>query len=330
MRVVLRRPAKAPALWRECGLKATFMAGKEYNAMLPAQWTLVLNARNIPHKIVRQNGRSFLFVPALYSRLACCEMMEYLQEPPLKPKSSFTSTTVSLQPIFFILAALALFHALRMGWWGGLGLSPEEWLVKGALSAQKVYIDGEWYRAITALTLHADSAHLIGNIIFGGIVLTVLGLRCGAFSALWLSFWAGVSGNLLAAYLRLGTDYNSVGASTALFGAMGALCGLSIALRDLSGWRRVFFPLAAGFAWLAFLGTEGVRVDISAHLAGLITGICFGLLAAFLQKHNLVSAKTNLYFGLASFLLIILAWGKALAMALAMALGQALGQALGG
>ena len=308
MPLILRRPAKVPLFWRECGLKATFKAGKTYNSTLPAQWALVLNSRNIPHKIVPYRGKRFLFVPAIYSRMAQCEIIGYLQEPPLKPKTSFKSATVNLYPVLLFFIALVLFHALRMGWWGGLGYSPENWLAMGALDPQKIYLHGQWFRAITALTLHADGSHLLGNVLFGGLVVVVLALRSGVFSALWLSFWAGVSGNLLAAYFALGINYSSVGASTALFGSMGALCGLSIVMRDMTGWRRVFFPLAAGFAWLAFLGMEGVRVDVNAHLAGLLTGLCLGFLYGYLQKYQFVSDKTNLYIALASFSLVIWAW----------------------
>lgn len=308
MPLILRRPAKVPMFWRECGLKATFKAGMSYNSTLPAQWALVLNSRNIPHKIIQKNKQSFLFVPAIYSRMAQCEIVGYLKEPPLKPKTSFKFPTVNLYPIFFFFIALIFFHALRIGWWGGLGFSPEDWLAMGALDPQKIYFNGQWFRAITALTLHADSSHLLGNVLFGGLVVIVLALRSGVFSALWLTFWAGVSGNLLSAYFVLGTNYSSIGASTALFGSMGALCGLSIVMRDMTGWRRVFFPLAAGFAWLAFLGMEGVRVDVNAHLAGLLTGLCLGFLYGYLQKYQFVSDKTNLYIALASFSLVIWAW----------------------
>ena len=275
-RSLLCRPPGVPSFWRECGLTATIRAGKSYSSLLPAQWSLVLSARNIPFQLVRQRGVTLLFVPPLRAELACRELCAFLREPPLKAKSGAVKS-VPLFPVFVALLGLLLWHALRMGWWGGLGHNPEQWLEAGALNAGKL-LAGEWFRAVTALTLHADAEHLLGNCIFGGFVLCILALRVGAVNALALSFYAGVAGNLAVAILRSGSVYSSIGASTALFGSMGILCGLSIALRDRRGWQGIFFPLAAGMAWLAFLGTEGVRVDMAAHFTGLGCGALFGLL----------------------------------------------------
>ena len=293
-------------------MKASLNAGKKFSLLLVGQWTLVLDSKNIPYKIVRQKGFTLLFVPVLLASQACFEICAFLKEAPLKPKTEIVSRTVSLQPIILALLALAFWHALRMGWWGGLGIMPEEWLQKGALSAGKLIGDGEWYRAATALTLHADSQHLLGNCIFGGIVLAVLGLRIGAVNALCLSFFAGITGNLLAVIFRAGSDYSSVGSSTALFATMGILCGLAIALRDMSGWRRVFFPLAAGLAWLAFLGVEGVRVDILAHITGLASGIGFGLLVPKVFPNAIIPFKYTKIFCLIGLILLSASWWLAL------------------
>lgn len=306
------KPAGVPRFWRECGLKATALAGLKYSKQITAQWLLVLESENIPYKLVRHKGLEFLFVPPLYSCKAKGEICAYLKEPPLKPKIKISLAHVNLQPVLLMFLILTMFHALRMGWWGGFGFTPDQWLAKGALSAQQVYLQGEWYRAVTSLTLHADTQHLLGNTIFGGLVLSVLALRIGAINALCLSFFSGVTGNLLSAFIRLGSDYSSIGSSTALFGAMGVLCGLSIAHRDMYGWRRVVLPLAAGFAWLAFLGMEGVQVDVNAHLAGLLTGIGFGLLTPYITKKKKIPFTMTAVMSIASVLLIAFSWKAAL------------------
>lgn len=317
-------PSEVPYSWRECGQKATARAKLTYSGQLPEQWMLVLEAKKIPYYLLLgkdllrycpRNGLSgymplkkkmsraalkgrrasmleqaYLFVPSLYACLAEREITAYLREPPLKPKvQPAPLPATNFSPLLAVLLALLLFHALRFGLWGGLGLSPEQWAQAGSLSSQAVAQKGEWYRLLTALTLHADSQHLLGNLIFGGIVLAVLSLRLNAWSAIFLAFVAGVMGNLLAVLLRFNQNYASLGSSTALFGAMGVLCGLAVGTWHTNDWRRLFFPLATGFAWLAFLGTEGERVDILAHFTGLICGFGLGFGLSFFNFQKISS-----------------------------------------
>lgn len=309
---IAHRPPGAPFFWRECGMAATRKAGKNFNRLLVGEWTLVLDAKNIPYILIRQKGFTLLFVPPLFASRACSEICSFLKEPPLKSKVKAAKNPASIQPVFFALLALVLWHALRMGWWGGLGITPEEWLEKGSLNAGGLIGKGEWFRAVTSLTLHVDAEHLLGNCLFGGIVLVVLSLRIGALNALCLSFLSGIAGNLLAVFLRMGSDYSSVGSSTALFGAMGVLCGLAIALQDTAGWRRIFFPLAAGLSWLAFLGMEGVRVDILAHVTGLASGMIVGVFVPKIFKDALIPSRISIGLSLFCVFLMALAWRAAL------------------
>jgi membrane associated rhomboid family serine protease len=72
-----------------------------------------------------------------------------------------------------------------------------------------------------------------------------------------------------------------VGASTAIFGAVGILAALGIARRRRHGigGRRALAPIAAGLGLLAMLGTSG-RADLWGHLFGLIAGAVLGLAGA--------------------------------------------------
>ena len=158
------------------------------------------------------------------------------------------------------------------------------WYADGAANARAI-LGGEWWRTITALTLHADIAHVFANalssLVFGTLVFYLLGPGLGS----WLILGSGVAGNFLNAWLR-GPGHLSVGASTALFGAIGVLCGLQATRR----WRvrtargGAWLPLAAGLALLAMLGTAGERTDVSAHLLGLLCGIPLGAMAALSLK----------------------------------------------
>jgi membrane associated rhomboid family serine protease len=178
----------------------------------------------------------------------------------------------------------------------------------GAAVAERI-VAGEWWRAVTALTLHADAAHLLGNVASAALFVTAV---CGALgpglgSALVLA--TGVGGNLAAALVRR-TASSSVGASTAIFGAVGILCGRAVirAARRRTAGRRPWVPLAAGLALLAFLGTSE-RADLLAHLTGFVVGLPLGAMTAGTPRPG-PAAQAAL--GVASALLVAVSWMLAL------------------
>src|SRR5262249_36491518 len=96
----------------------------------------------------------------------------------------------------------------------------------GSAIAERI-VAGEWWRAVTALTLHANAAHLLGNVSVGLVVTTAVCRLVGPGLGSALVLATGVAGNLLAAVVRR-TASSSVGASTALFGAVGILSGRAV------------------------------------------------------------------------------------------------------
>jgi membrane associated rhomboid family serine protease len=100
--------------------------------------------------------------------------------------------------------------------------------------------------------------------------------------AAWLAIVAsGALGNLANAFLS-GPGHRSIGASTAVFAALGLLTAWC--------WRRGFrpgasrrerlAPVVAGIGLLAFTGTGGVDTDVGAHLTGFVAGFLGGLVFA--------------------------------------------------
>ena len=57
---------------------------------------------------------------------------------------------------------------------------------------------GEWFRVVTALSLHADLSHALGNAIVGGLLLSALGRRIGTAAAAWITLLSGAAGNARA------------------------------------------------------------------------------------------------------------------------------------
>ena len=152
------------------------------------------------------------------------------------------------------------------------------WFDGGAAMAEKI-LHGEWWRTVTALTLHADLAHLISNVVacalFVNAVLRALGVGAGGFAVLL----SGAFGNFLNALLHR-AHHASVGFSTAIFGAIGILGALEYERRR-AGSRRLqaWLAIAASLALLGMLGSDK-ETDTFAHLFGFIAGGALGLAIA--------------------------------------------------
>jgi rhomboid protease GluP len=147
-------------------------------------------------------------------------------------------------------------------------------LFRAGEARAEAILGGEPWRAVTALTLHTDVTHLVSNLASGALVATALCMIVGPGVGAWLLLASGAAGNWITAFVH-GTAHRAVGASTAIFGGIGALVGVSIVRRR----RRAWVPLAAGLALLGLLGTSE-RADLLAHFFGFATGVAGGLAVA--------------------------------------------------
>jgi membrane associated rhomboid family serine protease len=151
------------------------------------------------------------------------------------------------------------------------------WFERGSADAERI-VAGQWWRTVTALTLHADAPHVVSNATATVVLVGAVGYQFGPGVGLWLVLLAGTGGNLLTAVAH-GIHHDSVGASTAMFGAIGILAAAQVMPRE----RRVvarkrWIVVAASLALLAFLGTSA-DADLLAHLFGLLVGGGLGLVA---------------------------------------------------
>lgn len=147
---------------------------------------------------------------------------------------------------------------------------------------------GEWWRPWTSLFLHADLDHLLGNLGLGTLFGLWVGHSLGPWRGWFLMLLAGGIGNFLNILARRGEDFASLGASTAVFGALGLLTGAGLwhAIRHpaRSGPMRPLVPLVAGLILLAWLGGGGPRTDVSAHLFGFVAGAGLAPVALALES----------------------------------------------
>lgn len=149
-------------------------------------------------------------------------------------------------------------------------------LIKAGRSSAAAITEGEFFRAVTALTLHGDYKHLFSNIFFGGIVLWALSTMTGTGSALLFALFTGFAGNVMNAFFY-GSAHNSIGASTSVFGVIGVLAGLqffdSFREKKLGRW----IPFGAALGLLAMLGSSE-KSDVLAHLFGFAAGVPAGMI----------------------------------------------------
>lgn len=155
----------------------------------------------------------------------------------------------------------------------------------GNLQYQAVFEDGQWYRILTSMFLHADMTHLTGNMLIlyymgdmveramGHVKYFVLYMASGILAAFASLFFAGLTGDFTP----------SIGASGAIFGMIGAL--LWIAIRNHGKYaifnvRKILFLIG----YSIFSGLVSTGVDNAAHVGGVISGFFLAILLYRLQK----------------------------------------------
>ncbi len=184
---------------------------------------------------------------------------------------------------------------------------------------------GQWWRAWTALTLHLDIAHLVANL-GAGVWFGALAARQIGGGTTWFLIVNGAAiANLLEALLGP-SSHQSVGASTAVFTALGLLAAHSWTRRRQlpQRWAQRWAPLVAGALLLGWLGTggqdatqpdslaEGDSVDIVAHVAGFVVGLGLGALVALDSVERAANRVPQWLSGLAALATLAVAWSYAL------------------
>jgi rhomboid protease GluP len=270
---------------------------------------LVLTARGVPFQRQGAQGGWELWVPLAMAPVAATELTLYKYENARQIGSRPLDEVGEGRGgvICYVVTLLAVFVALHADFFN------RDWLGAGRLEAGPL-LAGEWWRAITPLTVHIELAHLGGNLAFGAFFGYFVGRYLGAGVG-WLAVLLGASGaNLLNALVQ-SPLHRSIGASTAVFAALGMLVAYTWRrgfLRD-TPWRGRIAPIIAGLGLLAFTGTSGENTDLGAHLFGFIAGFVFGgALGHFVPTAWLKSTRVQRACGAVAVLLLAAAWAVGL------------------
>lgn len=267
----------------------------------------MLEARGIDHEIHESEGNWDLSVPSPLLHPAVEEIARYSAErrvPRAVPR------VIDPQPGALGGALIYVIILLLTAYSAGRGLFGADWLSSGDLEAAA---PGEWWRALTALTLHLDQEHLLGNVLFGAVAGIAAGRWLGPGVA-----WASILGAaMLANYVEIliaPITHRAVGASTAVFAALGLLAGMAWRQRlDLRGrlWYR-WAPLIAGICLLTLLGAGSAHVDVLGHALGFVFGLAVGWIYIRAGVPGKSGRRLQMLTGLCAAVLVGVAWFLAL------------------
>jgi len=269
----------------------------------------VLHAVGIAYGIIRDAGEYVVVVSTADAERGRAELSAYAIEnvaAPIEPVQADREPG-GLGGVIAYVMVLMTVAMLAQREFGGF-----DWYAVGKTSAEAIR-HGQWWRTVTALTLHADWAHLIGNLLVGVVVGWLVSGTLGAGLA-WLTILlTGAAGNLINGLVRA-AEHTSVGASTAVFAGIGLLAA--------QGWRthrwrstkmERWAPLVGGMLLLSFLGAGSGRTDVAAHVFGFACGLIAGALGGVMHGRLKVGEWAQILCGFSALAVLVLSWWMALA-----------------
>lgn len=248
------------------------------NAHKLSEWSLVLRSQEIRHGVTSRPDGYYVTVEGRDADRTVAALRAYEEENqdfrprarvrerlPFGESSAGTLISIAMLAFFAITGPVAM----RSGWFQA-----------GTADSTRI-LHGEVWRAVTALTLHADLAHVLGNALAGAIFLSFLFRRLGAGRGTFLVLLSGALANVANAALHaaMHQPHRSIGASTAVFATVGVLAASQLTVDHVAGvrrWTDRVGPIVGGMAILGMLGSSA-QSDLWAHFLGFAVGGLLGL-----------------------------------------------------
>ena len=232
--------------------------------------SLVLLSQGISHRLIRSEEGPFqIFILPEHEEKAKNQLDLYRKENPPKAENPPIPLSFSLQPFWVLLAPTIVTL---------IDFSDKVNLHSPGISDASKVLKGEWFRSLTAQTLHGDLRHFASNLLCGYIVMNMITyriplLRLSPFIAI-----AAAIANLCVSF-TVQTNFRSLGFSTFVFATIGCLSVIEFRLmpKETHGLLRRFAPLCGATSLAVFLGL-GENADILGHAYGFLAGLFCGFI----------------------------------------------------
>lgn len=274
------------------------------------EWSLVLRSQEIRHGVTSRPEGYYVTVEGRDAERSVEALRAYEEEnkdfrPRARPRERLPFAQSMAAPL--IAAAMMLFFAVT-----GPVAMRSGWFTAGTADSYRI-LHGEAWRAITALTLHADMAHVLGNALAGTVFLSFLFRRLGAGRGTFLVLLAGALANLgnAALHAAMHEPHRSIGASTAVFATVGVLAATQLTIDHSVGvrrWTDRVGPIVGGMALLGMLGSSA-HSDLWAHFLGFVAGALVGVIVLLPKKaRQPLGRGKQILLGSLSFAVVVAAW----------------------
>lgn len=181
-------------------------------------------------------------------------------------KSMLTYAIIALNIIFYVYTAILSGDFIVINYY----------VIRQYGQYNYFVLNGWYWQLITAMFVHVNIVHLLGNMFF----LLIFGLRAEelfAFEEYFaIYFLSGLAGNSLT--LLFEPSMVSAGASGAIFGLFGAC---TIYIKRAVGQSIIGALL---FSFFLLMINSGGNVNNLAHLGGLVAGLLIGYVLASRRK----------------------------------------------
>lgn len=181
-------------------------------------------------------------------------------------KSMLTYAIIALNIIFYVYTAILSGNFIVINYY----------VIRQYGQYNYFVLNGWYWQLITAMFVHVNIVHLLGNMFF----LLIFGLRAEelfAFEEYFaIYFLSGLAGNSLT--LLFEPSMVSAGASGAIFGLFGAC---TIYIKRAVGQSIIGALL---FSFFLLMINSGGNVNNLAHLGGLVAGLLIGYVLASRRK----------------------------------------------
>ncbi len=146
----------------------------------------------------------------------------------------------------------------------------------GAKSSYGI-INGEFWRLLTPIFLHADIFHLVTNL-FGILVFgSIIEKKLGPMKFIAIYVLSGIYGNTFSFYF---SPYLGVGSSSSVFGVLASLLTYFYLNKNMFGniAKEYLISIIAIISISLIFGFISSGIDNAAHLGGILSGLIISII----------------------------------------------------